>query len=286
MTLDTKTPKRISEAVGCTLLLSMLFLLGASLIPWAEEITVGQLFLRMLVKLSIFLFPMAWLVRFVRKRKIGLPMPAEKAALNKTLMLTLSSAGLIVIVEMLYAAVFPSATASAGVAKGNTFFENILLFLLTAGVPAVSEELLFRGAILRSLRVFRTSLAILMSALVFALMHFSMEAFPIAFVSGLIFGMAYVSTGSVRSVIGIHFLCNAFWFLAETVSVYIPDGYAVFMRGSFAACVLLSSAGLPFLRENTAAFFADDEYAVPSSAVWTMPMMLFLVLSVGIQLLA
>ena len=147
------------------------------------------------------------------------------------------------------------------------------------------EEVLFRGIILRSLRIFRASLAILMSAVVFALMHFSASVFPIAFLSGLILSMAYVSTGSLQSVIGIHFLCNAFWFLKETVGVYIPDAEGILTRSAFTIGVLLSSAGLPFLKENMIAFFDDDEYAVPSSAVLTIPMILFLILSAGIQLL-
>lgn len=287
MTLDTKIPKRVSEAVGCALLLSMFFLLGASFLSdQTAEAAVLPLLLRIALKLAIFLLPTVWLIVFLLRRNIAFPKITERASLYKTLMLTLSSAGVIVIIEMLYVAVFPSAMAAVGVAKGNTVSENVLLFILAAAVPAIAEELLFRGVILRAMRVFRTSLAILMSALVFALMHFSAPIFPLAFICGLIFGMAYVSTGSISSVIGIHFLCNAFWFLAETVNVYIPDGYSSLMRGAFALCVLLSSAGLPFLKENMIAFFAEDEYSVPSSAVWSMPMVLFIALSVGIQLFA
>lgn len=284
MTPDTKTPKRVSEAIGCALLLAMLLLLWISLLP-ESEISVVPLLFRIFFKISIFLLPAVWLAIFLRSKKIGLPKITERATLNKTLMLTLSSAGLIVIIEILYTVLFPDAITSVGVEKENSLLENLLLFLSVSIVPAVTEEIFFRGVVLRSLRVFRTSLAILMSALVFALMHFSAPVFPLAFVCGLIFGMAYVSTGSVASVIGIHFLCNAFWFLSETVEIYIPDGHSLLMRGAFTVCVLLSSAGLPFLKENTIAFFADDEYAVPSSAVWSLPMLLFIVLSVGIQLL-
>ncbi len=284
MTTDTKTPKHISQGIGCALLLAMLFLLWSSFLT-DTTVAVFPLMLRMLWKLGIFLVPTAYLFVFLRRRHMEMPKQTERATLNKSLMQMLSSAGVIVIFQMLYAAVFPSAISSVGIERGNSLFENFLLFLCAAVVPAVAEEIFFRGTILRAMRAFRTSLAILMSALVFALMHFSAPVFPIAFLCGLIFGMTYVSTGSVLSVIGIHFVCNAFWFLAETVSVYIPDGYSLFMRGAFAVCVLLSSAGLPFLKENTVAFFADDEYAVPSSSVWSLPMLLFIALAVGIQLL-
>ena len=286
MTLDTRIPRRISQAVGSVLLLTMFFLLGSSFLKKSTtDITMGIIMWQIALKILIFLLPMIWFFFFLKKEKMVLPSVAEKAPLNKTLLLTLSSAGLIIITQMLYAALFPDAMQTVGVAKDNTFTENLLLFLLSALIPAIMEEILFRGIILRSMRVFRTSLAILMSAVVFALMHFSAAYFPIAFVSGLILSMAYVSTASLRSVIGIHFLCNAFWFLTETVNVYIPDIRGILMRTAFTVGVLLSSAGLPFLQENMIAFFDDDEYSVPSSAVWTIPMILFLALSTGIQLL-
>ncbi|MBQ8496799.1 MAG: CPBP family intramembrane metalloprotease [Clostridia bacterium] len=283
MTPDTKIPKRVSEAIGGALLLAMLLLLWISLLP-ETEISALPLLFRIVLKIAIFLFPALWLAVFLKRRKISPPKMTERASLNKSLMLMLSSAGLIVIIEILYTALFPTVITPVGVARENTLLENFLLFLSVSVVPAVTEEIFFRGVVLRSMRVFRTSLAILMSALVFALMHFSAPVFPLAFVCGLIFGMAYVSTGSVFSVIGIHFLCNAFWFLAETVNVYMPDGYSLLIRGAFTVCVLLSSTGLPFLKENTVAFFADDEYAVSSSAVLSLPMMLFIGLAVGIQL--
>ena len=245
----------------------------------------GMILGQIALKILIFLLPMVWFVCILKKEKWMMPSVTEKAPLNKTLLLTLSSAGLIVIAEMLYAALFPSSVRTVGVTVQNTFIENVFLFLLSALIPAVMEEILFRGIILRSMRVFRTSLAILMSAVVFALMHFSAEYFPIAFVSGLILSMAYVSTNSLSSVIGIHFLCNAFWFLSEAVDVYLPDVSGTLMRTAFTVAVLLSSAGLPFLKENMIAFFDDDEYSVPSSAIWTIPMILFLVLATGIQLL-
>ncbi len=286
MTVDTRIPRRISQAVGSVLLLTMFFLLGSSFLKKsATDITTGIIIWQIVLKILIFFLPIIWFLFFLKKEKLILPIIEEKAPLNKTLLLTLSSAGVIVIAEMLYVSVFPTAIQSAGVSQDNTFSENLLLFLLFVVTPAVMEEILFRGIILRSMRIFRTSLAILMSAIVFALMHFSAAYFPIAFVCGLILSMAYVSTGSLRSVIGIHFLCNAFWFLKETVSVYIPDAEGLLMRSAFTIGVLLSSAGLPFLQENMIAFFDDDEYAVPSSAVLTIPMILFLALATGIQLL-
>ena len=161
-----------------------------------------------------------------------------------------------------------------------------LLFLFSTIASSVAEEIFFRGFFLRNMRIFRPSLAVLMSALVFALMRFSVEGFPVYFVAGLLIGMAYVATNSLSTVIGISFLCKSFLFLEETVNVYSPDGYALLMQGGLAVCVLLSSSGLPYLKENMKAFFEnDDENAIPSSYFWTVPTVLFVVLAAGIQIL-
>jgi hypothetical protein len=136
------------------------------------------------------------------------------------------------------------------------------------------------------MRIFRPSLAVLMSALAFALMSFSVEGFPLYFVTGLLIAMAYTATGSLSAVIGISFLYKAFEFLEETVDVCMPDSYMLLMRGGLAVCVLLSASGLPYLKENMRAFFEnDDEKAIPSSYFWTIPTILFVALAAGIQLL-
>jgi membrane protease YdiL (CAAX protease family) len=186
---------------------------------------------------------------------------------------------------MLYTAVFPSVKTSANIALAETPTQIFLLFLSVSIVPALAEEVLFRGFMIRSLRVFRRSLCILMSALAFALMHFSVTGFPLFFVCGLILGMAYVSTGSLSVSVAIHFLCNAFWFLAETIGLYLPDYEPYFTRSAFTVCVLLSVAGTPFLKENMREFFeGDDGRSIPSSYFWSLPTCLFILLAAAVQL--
>ena len=162
-----------------------------------------------------------------------------------------------------------------------------MLFFFSTLVPAIAEELFFRGFFLRCMRIFRASLAVLMSALVFALIHFSVEGFPLFFVMGLLVGMAYMATNSLSVVVAVRFLCNAFWLLEETVGLYMSDRYMLFMQYSLTVCVLLAASGLAYLKENMKAFFEnDDERAIPSSYFWTVPMILFVGLAAGIQLLA
>ena len=287
MDYDRKDAVRVSELLGCALLFEMLMLLTFSLwINGESSRTAEQLLLSKTAPLAIFLLPSIWGVWKIRRMEIRLPAFSQGAGLNKRLALMLSTFGLIVIIQILYESVFPSAMEPMGVDPDMTANKLFLLFLLSTVVPAMAEEIFFRGFFMRCMRVFRASLAVLMSALVYALMCFSVEGFPLYFVTGLLIGMAYMATNSLPTVIGISFLCKSFRFLEETVGVFMPDGYAPLVQGGLSICVLLSAAGLPYLKENMRAFFEnDDEKAIPSSYFLTVPTILFVVLAAGIQLL-
>lgn len=287
MNYGKKEASRISWMLGCALLFSMLLqLLSGFLSEDGDARGTGYMLLVKAVPLAVFILPAVWGVCRLQRSGICLPPREQRAHLNKRLAIMLSTFGVIVIIRILYASVFPSAVIRAGVNDGMTATELFLMLCLSTVIPAVSEEIFFRGFFMRCMRIFRPSLAVLMSALAFALMSFSVEGFPLYFVTGLFIAMAYTATGSLSAVIGISFLYKAFGFLEETVDVYMPGGYMLLLQGGLAVCVLLSASGLPYLRENMKTFFEnDDEKAIPSSCFWTVPTILFVVLAAGIQLL-
>jgi len=77
-------------------------------------------------------------------------------------------------------------------------------------IAPLTEELIFRGLILRGLLA-RTNprRAIVISALLFALIHVNPWQFPIALGTGLIFGWAYFRTGSLVLCMAGHALHNS-----------------------------------------------------------------------------
>ena len=287
MDYGKKDAARVSNVLGCAALFSMLFglalLLAEKKSAWSGA---GYLIAFEIVSLAVFILPAVWGVRKFRRTEIVFPSMPPKAGLNKNLSVMLSTFGTIMIIRILYASVFPSAVETFGVNAEMSATELFLLFAFSTLTVAAAEELFFRGFFLRSMRMFRKSLAVLMSALVFALMRFSVEGFPLYFVAGLLIGMAYVATNSLATAVGISFLCKAFLFLEETVSIYLPDGYMLLMQCGLFFCVVLSSSGLPYLKENMRAFFEnDDEEAIPSSYFWTVPTAAFVVLAAGLPFL-
>lgn len=102
---------------------------------------------------------------------------------------------------------------------GTSFAELLLCY---AALPAVLEELLLRGTVLRFYQQKYGGLcAILASAVLFSLLHFSPEDFLSYFLSGLILGtVAYVG-GSLLAVILMHFFNNLFSMYLENAIVKI-----------------------------------------------------------------
>ena len=87
---------------------------------------------------------------------------------------------------------------------------GLLLMLLTAAVlPALAEEWLLRGVLLPALQPFGDGFAVVCTAALFALLHQNMEQAPMAFVSGLALGWAYVRSGRLAVPMAVHLWNNA-----------------------------------------------------------------------------
>ena len=86
-------------------------------------------------------------------------------------------------------------------------------------VPAVMEELLFRGAVLHALRPAGEKLAIWLSALLFMGAHGSLSQWLPALAAGLALGIVTFYTGTLRWAILIH-LCNN---IIAWVTTYFPS---------------------------------------------------------------
>lgn len=101
--------------------------------------------------------------------------------------------------------------------------ELILSILLSAALPAVCEEFLFRGAILSALEPYGTKRAILITSLLFTLLHGSIIGAPGIFILGVVLGVIAVCTGSIYGSIIYHTLHNAI----AIVLVYMQRGAMV-----------------------------------------------------------
>ena len=89
-------------------------------------------------------------------------------------------------------------------------YKIILQLITTAVVPGIFEEVLFRGVMLAKLRPYGKTAAILISAVMFALMHQNAEQFLYTLAAGIVLGFIAAETGSLLTCILVHFANNAF----------------------------------------------------------------------------
>ena len=146
----------------------------------------------------------------------------------------------------------------------STFTRKALLntFLFQFAI-AVGEEMIFRGVIFRWIdERWNTAIALVVSSLLFGLMHLSNKevtiwiAIALAIEAGMLFGAAYKYSGSLWVPIGMHWACNfvhatIFGFSASkrnTVFHPIINGPDIITGGSFGieASIITVIIGLAF----------------------------------------
>ncbi|RDY31794.1 CPBP family intramembrane glutamic endopeptidase [Lachnotalea glycerini] len=88
---------------------------------------------------------------------------------------------------------------------GNSFLLNLLLM---AVIPAISEEFVFRGILFHTYRKSSVLYGVVISGIVFGLMHLNFNQFSYAFVLGIVFALLIEATGSIYSTMIAHFFIN------------------------------------------------------------------------------
>ncbi|MCW3113893.1 MAG: family intrarane metalloprotease [Segetibacter sp.] len=129
----------------------------------------------------------------------------------------------------------------------KNFGDLLINLFIMALLPAIGEELFFRGSLQKAL--LRLShkpwLAIVVSSLVFALLHGTFFKILPIFTLGLILGIVYTVTRNLWYTILIHFCNNAFAVLSvyyadrsETLKKLSNDDFSVPLYGAFVSLII------------------------------------------------
>lgn len=146
-------------------------------------------------------------------------------ALALTAILFLGTVILLSDVDNLTRSVFPPPAALSELFEGlmNTRERPFSSFFLLVVVAPVTEEMLFRGLILRGfLGNYSKRSAILLSALLFAMLHTNPWQFIPTFVAGVLLAWLLVETGSLIPCLFAHAVANGTAWLAGLFPVEIP----------------------------------------------------------------
>jgi uncharacterized protein len=99
--------------------------------------------------------------------------------------------------------------AYANLLRADNIFEGMLVILVVAIVPAITEEVMFRGYIQRSLEFHLKPIwAALITAVFFGIFHFNLYGLIPLISLGLYFGFAAYMSNSIVVPIVLHFLNN------------------------------------------------------------------------------
>lgn len=155
----------------------------------------------------------------------------------------------------------------------NPFFSLLYTFVLVPLLPAVCEEALFRGVIMNGLRQFGDLVALILSAVIFALMHGSFEQIVLQFAIGLIIGGAVIITDNFFVGSAVHFCYNLgvsilsafpeivnqtlpyYGYLYDAITVVIAFVFIILSVGYFGKIFLKNYEGKIKNSPKTARFF-------------------------------
>lgn len=132
----------------------------------------------------------------------------------------------------------------------------VLMVLTAAVLPAIFEELMFRGIILQSLRRFGDLFALGVSSLLFALLHGNLIQLPNALLTGMVLGYIALRTGTLLAPILCHFINNLLPILLQTLGPHLPDAlFNLLFLALNLIYVLLGLGGILYLSTACSGFF-------------------------------
>lgn len=189
--------------------------------------------------IGLLIIPVSFLVSFYvfnKTNKINVKnaiAPTKKFNIW-SLFIVIALVGLMIVGFMPIINMLLSVLENAGMNMGSdamypmdSWIRIILGFFAYAVLPAVAEELLFRGIIFRGLSRRATSFcAVLVSALMFCLMHGGIQQTIYQFILGLLLGFVALYTGNIVFPMIMHFLNNFMVVLLQLV-----NGYNSFLGG-------------------------------------------------------
>ncbi len=223
-----KKPHGLSSLPHLTTPLLVLFVLAAmhlSRYVLMRAANLTNLFLSIaLVQIMVLVLP-CMLYYLLKGRRLSSPLFLTSPS-PRHIGLTVSAA-LVLVVGSLFIKFFYRAASEQSVSISGFFdnfsageadppFAGVLLSIVI--IPAVCEELFFRGVVLAEYRSLGEGNAIILSAVCFAMLHFSVSGFPIYLFIGLLLGVVTAVSRSVLPAMFLHLLSN-------TLNVYTSDQF-------------------------------------------------------------
>ncbi len=202
-------PQLFADGIGAILLDMAVYILG--IIPPA---VIGML-----------------LFKFINKRNAFVGQKTK--SIRKPAIYIIGSVGAGYAVNLIVSLIFYSFVEEYSVdiaMLATTIPEIILMYVMFAVLPAICEEWAFRGVLLKNLLPFGRHGAVLISSLLFGIVHVDPPRIIFASVFGMALGYCYEQTGSLKLSMLIHFINNA---ISVTVTLFADNLFITLIIGNF-----------------------------------------------------
>lgn len=128
---------------------------------------------------------------------------------------------------------------------------GVLYFIYICILPPVLEEIFLRGYVLNALKGYGQTFAVITSSVCFALMHSSLENFPVYFACGILLALVYLTFDSLLPAMALHCLNNSIsFFLAyfrQRVNAISALSMTVYI---YISVLILGFAGYHYLSKH------------------------------------
>ncbi|PEZ80873.1 MULTISPECIES: type II CAAX endopeptidase family protein [Bacillaceae] len=209
--MDTNIKQTHRFILYITILIMIIF-------PFAQLI-LQELFFQINKQLFFFLSKLVFiyvLFHFLKKKKITLSSIRLKKVHIKYILLGILMGIIVHMITMFFGRIqYYLLTGEWLTAEKivNTLMEsskNISFYsiIMIGFSVAISEEILFRGILLKQYQRMNIKSAIILSALIFSIYHMTVGNLVFAFVIGISFALLTIYTGSIVPAIFFHFLVN------------------------------------------------------------------------------
>ena len=145
---------------------------------------------------------------------------------------------------------YKSSVANIDVSTFWKFFASIFYVAL---LPAICEELVFRGIIANGFKKYGTVTAVVLSAVLFALMHQNLQQLVYQLFLGGVMAYIVIKTGSIIYTMLLHFfnnfviLLSAHLFGEEEANVNLSNAWEIIKPILIAICAVLIIVGILWL---------------------------------------
>lgn len=175
-----------------------------------------------LLQILIFVIPGYLFLRFrgmryAKRLRLRVPKPEH-------IFLLASAAGVLITGCFLLSVLMGSLSAGQSFVLYDTFTSRhdgtamgvLYLIVAYAVLPAICEEMIFRGILCAEFEGKGVVTAVAVSSILFAMLHFNLPALPVYLFAGVVLALVLYTTRSVFCAIIVHFLYNLFCLFGQS----------------------------------------------------------------------